>query len=115
MRKHSCTGRKNSIAKGAIGCNTATIAAGGEHCVSFSTDSSTRKAIRFLSLLECEDPLIMDQITVQVVTCTPLEYREAGASPALPRNCERGRNLRKATGRTAGKEQGVGRSVSQET
>src|SRR5207248_10983479 len=44
-----------------------------------------------------------------------LEYREAGASPALPRNCERGRNLREATGRTAGKAQGVGRSVSQET
>jgi hypothetical protein len=44
-----------------------------------------------------------------------LEYREAGASPALPRNCERGRNLRQATGRTAGKVQGVGRSVSQET
>jgi hypothetical protein len=44
-----------------------------------------------------------------------LEFREAGASPALPRNCERGRNLREATGRTAGKGQGVGRSVSQET
>ena len=44
-----------------------------------------------------------------------LEEREAGVSPALPRNCERGRNLREATGRTAGKGQGVGRSVSQET
>jgi hypothetical protein len=37
-----------------------------------------------------------------------LEYGEAGVNPALPRNCERGRNLRQTTRLTAGKEQGVG-------
>src|SRR5262249_61614204 len=49
--------------------------------------------------------------------CAPTQpgVGETGVSPVLPRNCERGRNLREATGRTAGKAQGVGRSVSQET
>jgi hypothetical protein len=37
-----------------------------------------------------------------------LEYGEAGVNPVLPRNCERGRNLRQTTCLTAGKEQGVG-------
>jgi hypothetical protein len=37
-----------------------------------------------------------------------LEYGEAGVKPVLPRNCERGRNLRQTTRLTAGKEQGVG-------
>ena len=78
-------------------------------------DSSIRQAGRPLSLPSHKASRIMASIKVKMITCTPWSPREAGASPALPRNCERGRNLHKATGRTAGKGQGVGRSVSQET
>ena len=38
----------------------------------------------------------MASIKVTMITCTPWSPREAGVSPALPRNCERGRNLRQS-------------------
>jgi len=76
------------------------------------TGSSTPQEPRPLALSDLDLLTIARSVGWNLHT---LEYREAGASPVLPRNCERGRNLREATGRTAGKVQGVGRSVSQET
>ena len=78
------------------------------------TEPSTREKTRLLACLTLKTILAGPNQSAESALHA-LEPREAGASPALPRNCERGRNLREATGRTAGKGQGVGRSVSQET
>ena len=83
--------------------------------MSVFTTAATRQKTRPLALSAFVDPHTMAQVSRVGENLHTLDSREAGVSPVLPRNCERGRNLRKATGRTAGKVQGVGRSVSQET